>query len=135
MFFTELDCYVDGGVLANNPCESGLTKIQEFFYEQKRKLPISLILSVGAGKLPEDELGKTDAQEFLFFGKHWFDFSEHIGTRAANLTTLLGNAVRTFYYAIVQLLSCYVYDIFNHCIRACSLNFGHSHYTDPALYN
>jgi len=30
MFFRECDDYVDGGVLANNPCSYGLSAIQNF---------------------------------------------------------------------------------------------------------
>ena len=31
LFFSELDHYVDGAVLANNPCEYALTAINNFF--------------------------------------------------------------------------------------------------------
>ena len=31
MFFTEFENYVDGGVLANNPSESGFSAIQNYF--------------------------------------------------------------------------------------------------------
>ena len=93
IYFSALDDYVDGGILANNPSASGLTKIQDFYRSKGQRLPISLVVSVGSGKLPDDELGSVDAHEFLYFGKHWFDFKEHLSGRAKNLTTLLGNAV------------------------------------------
>ena len=94
IYFSALDDYVDGGILANNPCSSGLTRIQDHYRNRRQKLPISLIVSVGSGVLPENELGSVDAHEFLYLGKHWFDFKEHLSGRAKNLTTLLGNAVR-----------------------------------------
>ncbi len=93
MFFDELDNYVDGGVLANNPSASGLTVIQDMFRRMGLKLPISMVVSLGTGQMPEDELGRTDAHQFLFFGKHWFNFEDRFFSRAANLVTLLGNAV------------------------------------------
>ena len=93
IYFSALDNYVDGGVLANNPSASGLTKMQDYYHSKRQKLPISVIVSIGSGKLPENELGNVDAHEFLYFGKHWFDFKEHFSGRTKNLTTLLGNAV------------------------------------------
>lgn len=93
IYFSALDDYVDAGILANNPSESGLTKIQDHYRSNGQRLPISVIVSVGSGKLPENELGSVDAHEFLYFGKHWFDFKEHFTDRTKNLTTLLGNAV------------------------------------------
>lgn len=97
MFFNEIDNYVDGGVLANNPGSSGLTRIQEFYRTKGQRLPVSLVVSVGTGKLPEDVLGKTDAQEFLFFGTHWFNIKDKLKDRVGNLTTLLSQAVRPLY--------------------------------------
>ena len=93
MFFTEFENYVDGGVLANNPCDFGLTAIQNFFRTQEKKLKIALVVSVGSGVYPAEELGKVDAQEFFFFGKHWFNFKDTIKSRAMNLMSLLTNAV------------------------------------------
>eukprot|EP00731_Ephydatia_muelleri_P031640 Em0023g147a len=94
LFFKEFDNYVDGGVLANNPCNQGLAKIQKFHHDLHKKLPIALVVSVGTGIYPPDTLGRVDAQEFLFFGRHWLDFTEHVKARAGNLISLLSNAVR-----------------------------------------
>ena len=102
IYFSALDDYVDGGILANNPSASGLTKIQDFYRSRSQRLPISVIVSVGSGKLPDDELGSVDAHEFLYFGKHWFDFKEHLSSRAKNLTTLLGNAVSNVKLIAIQ---------------------------------
>lgn len=95
VFFDELDNYVDGGILANNPTASGLTTIQQVYRKMDQKLPISLVVSVGSGQMPEEELGRTDAHRFLFFGKHWFNFKDRFLPGVANLITLLGNAVST----------------------------------------
>ena len=94
LFFKEFENYVDGGVLANNPCNQGLAKIQKFHHDLHKKLPIALVVSVGTGIYPPDTLGRVDAQEFLFFGRHWLDFTEHVKARAGNLISLLSNAVR-----------------------------------------
>ena len=93
IYFSALDDYVDGGILANNPSASGLTKIQQYYCSRRQKLPVSLVVSIGSGKLPENELGSVDAHEFLYLGKHWLDFKQHLKGRAKNLTILLGNAV------------------------------------------
>lgn len=97
MFFNEMDDYVDGGMLANNPCDIGLTNIQNHYRERGQKLPISLVVSIGSGRQPEEELGSTDARDFLFFGTHWFNFKgESLIDKTQNLTTLLSNAVSAF---------------------------------------
>ena len=98
LFFNEMDDYVDGGLLANNPCEIGLTKIQNYYRERGQKFPVSLMVSIGSGRQPEQELGNTDARDFLFFGTHWFDFKgESLIDKTQNLTTLLSNAVSLHY--------------------------------------
>lgn len=45
MYFKECDDYVDGGVLANNPSETGLTKIQNFHHSIGSRLPIAIVVS------------------------------------------------------------------------------------------
>lgn len=95
MFFEELDGYVDGGVLANNPSSCALTVIQEMYSKKEQKLPISLMVSVGTGIPLNDKLGRIDAQEFLTFGPHWLNAEDKLFTRAANLKTLLATAVST----------------------------------------
>lgn len=95
VYFDELNDYVDGGVLANNPGASGLTVIQQLYRSMGQKLPISLVVSVGTGQMPDDKLGRTDAHQFMFFGTHWLNFKDTVLSRGSNLVTLLGNAVRT----------------------------------------
>ena len=56
-YFSECDNYVDGGVLANNPCEAGLAHLQEFYHNQGTRLTISCMVSVGTGIYPKKELG------------------------------------------------------------------------------
>lgn len=86
VLFGEADDYVDGGVLANNPSESGLTKIQSFYRSRGEKLPVSLVVSVGCGKYPIQTLGNVD---FLFVGSQ--GWSSLAGT--SNLMSLLSYAV------------------------------------------
>ena len=94
MFFNEMDDYVDAGLLAQNPVDSGLSRIQKHYREQGLRLPVSIVVSVGSGRQPEMELGSIDARDFFFFGKHWFDFAEEsIMDKATNFVTLLTNAV------------------------------------------
>ena len=94
MYFNEVDDYVDAGLLAQNPIDSGLSRIQKHYREHGLKLPISIVVSVGSGKQPEKELGSIDARDFFFFGTHWFDLTqESVVDKAKNFVTLLSNAV------------------------------------------
>lgn len=86
VLFGESDEYVDGGILANNPSDSGLSRIQSFYRSHGEKLPLSLVVSVGSGKYPLQVLGNVD---FLFVGgQGWSSLS---GT--SNLMALLSYAV------------------------------------------
>ena len=63
MYFTEFEDYIDGGILANNPAEEGLTAIQNHYHERGEKLPISLLVSVGSGINPElNKIGSVKLQ-------------------------------------------------------------------------
>ena len=60
-YFSECDNFVDGGVLANNPCEAGLAHLQEFYHNQGTRLSIGCMVSVGTGIYPKKELGPLSA--------------------------------------------------------------------------
>jgi calcium-independent phospholipase A2 len=83
VYFTECDDYVDGGVLANNPSDYGLTAIQNFHRMKGCKLDIACVLSIGTGTFPAETLGNTNAGESILTLKK----------RAANLFTLLSKAL------------------------------------------
>ena len=100
IFFGEFENYVDGGVLANNPCDYGMTAIQNFYRLQGEKLLIAVVVSIGTGEYPPVKMGKVDAQEFLFFGKHWLNLSR-LKDRTLNLISLLTNAVRPLSHLIL----------------------------------
>lgn len=89
VLFGEFDDYVDGGVLANNPSESGLSKIQDFHRRRGEKLPISLVVSIGSGKYPIKKLGSVD---FLFTGSSGFNLTS-FKDGTSNLMSLLSYAV------------------------------------------
>lgn len=93
MFFTEFEDYVDGGVLANNPCSYGFSAIKNFHRQLREKLDIALVVSVGSGIFPVENLGKTDAHQFLYFGKHWLKAGSSIKARAKSLVSLLTTAL------------------------------------------
>lgn len=87
MFFTECDNYVDGGVLANNPCVDGLTRIQGFYRERNIQFPIACMVSLGSGISPTQELGPVDFHVFLRL-----KFSGMF-RKAQSLITMLSSAV------------------------------------------
>ncbi len=59
MFFSEFENYVDGGVLANNPSDAALARIQRYYRESDQRLPIACVVSLGSGLYPAVELGNT----------------------------------------------------------------------------
>ncbi len=68
LYFTELDNYVDGGVMANNPCEGGLAKIQSYYRARNQRMPIACLVSLGSGLFPPNPLGSVgilDMQNLL----------------------------------------------------------------------
>ena len=93
VYFNEKDNYVDGGVLAQNPSSVGLTAIQKHYHDRGMKLPISLVVSIGSGQFPDEDMGNVDATQYLHIGKHWFHIVSELGDRIQSLTTLLSNAV------------------------------------------
>ena len=93
IYFTEVDNYVDGGILANNPSSGGLAAIQSYYRAKKQKLPISLVVSIGTGIFDDVDIGNIDATEYLYFGKHWFRVVTGLTERIKSLSTLLSNAV------------------------------------------
>ena len=92
MFFSECDNYVDGGVLANNPCDAGLMRIQRFYQEAGTRLPIACVVSMGSGIDPAEDIGLTDAHEILQFGRQWIRFGDAL-RKAQSLIRLLSSAV------------------------------------------
>ena len=95
IYFTEFEDHVDGGVLAQNPSLVGLTAIQKHFNNKRQKLPISLVVSIGSGKVSEESahIGNIDATEVLVFGKNWLSAVRGLSDRIKSLSTLLSNAV------------------------------------------
>ncbi|XP_019852623.1 PREDICTED: 85/88 kDa calcium-independent phospholipase A2-like isoform X2 [Amphimedon queenslandica] len=86
MNFSECDGYVDGGVLANNPSEYGLTAIQNYHRSEGIKLNLCCVVSIGTGKFPAAILGSTDAHEGIF---HLLSLKK----KASNLMTLITKAL------------------------------------------
>ncbi len=91
IFFKELDNYVDGGILANNPSAAALTLIQRMYSSKDIKIPISIMVSLGSGIMPAHELDKEDSKDFVLFGQ-----IRKMYDKASSLITLLGNAVSLF---------------------------------------
>ena len=91
----ECDNYVDGGVLANNPCDYGMTEIQSYFRSHGMKLPIALVVSVGTRIHPtKKECGSVDVHKFFSFGIHWFR-PDKLYKQLSNLLQLFAKAVST----------------------------------------
>ena len=72
-YFKEFEGYIDGGMMANNPSEVGLTEIQKFYHERGEKLPISLVVSIGSGKNPGTPLGEIDIKSNFLDPRRYCD--------------------------------------------------------------
>ena len=99
LFFTEMDDYVDGGVLANNPSIDGLATIMSHHRKMGQTLPISLVVSVGTGIICEQRIGSIDAQEVV---ARWR--MEPLMDRLKNLATLLSTAVSAL--SLLSVIQC-----------------------------
>ena len=102
IYFPEVDNYVDGGILANNPSSFGLAAIQSYYRAKKQKLPISLVVSIGTGIFDDVDIGNIDATEYLYFGKHLLLAFSGLPERIKSLTTLLSNAVSYLYSVVIS---------------------------------
>lgn len=77
LYFSEFEGYIDGGILANNPAEEGLTAIQDHYHERGEKLPISLLVSIGTGINPSNEIGSVNVSRFQVLNpKRWKNLRE-----------------------------------------------------------
>ena len=88
--------FIDGGLRANNPSESGLTIIQDYLRQcsesgaEHRR--VSLVVSIGCGDFPGKELGDLDLEKYLFPGKN-FPWIPSIIKTFKNLMTMFIHAV------------------------------------------
>ena len=80
LHFKEFENYIDGGMLVNNPSEAALTVIQDYYHMNEKKIPISLLVSVGSGINPGKPLGKIDVRANLFKPKVYFNLMEVMGS-------------------------------------------------------
>ncbi len=67
-------------MLANNPSSEALTAIQQHFRKKDEKLPISLVLSIGSGKNPPEEIGHINVQKNFLNPKAWMNFFDVVGS-------------------------------------------------------
>lgn len=88
--------FIDGGLRANNPSESGLTIIQDYLRQcsesgaEHRR--VSLVVSIGCGDFPGKELGDLDLEKYLFPGKN-FPWIPSIIKTFKNLMTMFIHAI------------------------------------------
>ena len=92
MYFSEMNNYVDGGIIANNPCEYGLTRIQHHFYLRQQKLPIALVVSIGTGIYPPERIGSIDVPSCVTPYRQWLKPNQVL-QRIRNFVTLVRHAV------------------------------------------
>ena len=78
-YFTEFENYIDGGMLAYNPSEAAMTVIQDFYHNKGEKIPISMVVSVGTGINPGDQLGGIDIKSNLLKPSAYLDLMQVLG--------------------------------------------------------
>ena len=68
IFFKSFDDYVDGGVMASNPCEYAISEISQFYRDRREKEPeFSIALSVGTGYVRVGDIGMSPSK--IYDGK------------------------------------------------------------------
>ena len=98
IYFTSYGDYVDGGVMANNPCEYAMSEITQFYHDQREKAPeFSIAVSVGTGYDPRMGVGDTNT-----FCKGLLDFKK-IYEGVKQLVDLFGKAVSASYRGLVEI--------------------------------
>lgn len=68
LYFGEHDNYIDTGVVCKNLCGVGLEKINSYYEKFGQNIidPISMVVSLGDGHLPAQQLGSTGRLSTLF---------------------------------------------------------------------
>ena len=90
LYFTEFEGYIDGGILANNPAEEGLTVIQDHYRKKEEKLPISLLVSIGSGINPTKEIGPLNFQRLQAMNPlRWKNLIDLLGSAASSVSTCI----------------------------------------------
>lgn len=104
-YFKPMNNFIDGGLRVNNPSEDGMTKIQSYLKETSPRTDLMLVVSIGCGVFPPQELGDVDIEKYLFFGKHWMKPWKLV-ENVRNLIHLLAEGVNIIFKKLYQ---CYVF--------------------------
>jgi len=65
VYFKHFGKYIDGGIKANNPSMSGLTRIHEYYKASSSNYKIACVVSLGCGMFHK-KMGRTDVHDWWF---------------------------------------------------------------------
>ena len=106
LYFGEYDNYIDTGVLCKNLCNVGLEKINSFYmdFQQSSTDPISVVVSLGDGRLPPQQLG-TASQLSTYYLRNTTKVTNPMAM-AKELLGLFQNTVALYTSAAVSNYMC-----------------------------
>ena len=102
VYFKQFGNYVDGGLKANNPSMSALTRIHRYYSDSgKKNYKISCVVSLGCGRfrketLPIDVRKATSRENFTVFRAVTLRAVANLGETFINLFRALGAEVNAY---------------------------------------
>ena len=88
--YTDCNNYIDACVIANNPCDYALTRLQQYYFMRREQQPVSLVVSVGTGIYSHAKMG--DLPRIMSPGKQRTR-SREAWHRLENFIILMKNSV------------------------------------------
>ena len=111
LYFGEYDNYIDTGVLCKNLCNIGLERINSYHLglEQDTADPISVVVSLGDGRLQAQQLGTASQLSTYYLGnitKVTNPMAKELLGLFQNMVALYTSAAVSNYMCITSLLRC-----------------------------
>ena len=93
--------YVSASLIANNPTDYVLTRLQQFYYQRREQCPVSLVVSIGTGVYAHNKMGAFPRISSLKFR------SRSAYHRLQNFIVLLRNSVSYEDYTLYTIRDMY----------------------------
>lgn len=93
--------YVSASLIANNPTDYVLTRLQQFYYQRREQCPVSLVVSIGTGVYAHNKMGAFPRISSLKFR------SRSAYHRLQNFIVLLRNSVSYEDYTLYTICDIY----------------------------
>ena len=88
--YDEVDNFVDGSIMSNNPLDYALTRLQQHFFLRQEQLAVSMVISVGTGIYNGD---KKEVDPMIQSPRRLKTISKESWHRMCNLSLLMKESV------------------------------------------